>query len=322
MWLVQTPALYVMASCLGLAGCAGNSPKTPRQLVDMPVASAYADATFTLNTYSWRSVCTEGDEQCLSGPVRERFTGQIRRVAGHLQKGAWKLYPDLAAQIPNVADGRFEIYAVEADGPGSASTADGRVALNSGLAHEAPDDAWLAFVIAREMGHVIARHPEENSVLGLLASLALNIVIPGSGLVKTAISAAGSTLAANSKQTVQAREADAIALRLLKVSGYPLRDVARSLQNAPPLPEDRSWARRFRKSSDSLLAEAGNSEPPAPAPARSPAGRRKPAAATGGGLTRVQLPIASHAPNDIAASAVPLTRRRNDRSIVDAGSPP
>lgn len=322
MWLEQTPTLCVVAGCLGVAGCAVSPPATPRQLVDMPIASAYADATFTLNTLSWRKVLCAADEKECPAAGGERFSGQIRRVAGRLQEGAWVLYPDLDQQIPNVADGRFAIYAIDADGPGSSATADGRIALNSGLAAESPDDAWIAFVIAREMGHVIARHPEENSVLSLLASLALNVVVPGSGLIKTAISTAGSTLAASSKEAVQAREAETIALRLLKVSGYPLHDVARSLQNAPPLPEDNSWVRSFRKSSDKLMAEARDSEPQPLSPVRSPAIRRKPVAVTLAGPTK-EIPVGrNHAPNDTDAVPSALTRRRDDRFIADSGRPP
>lgn len=288
----------------------------------MPIASAYADATFTLNTLSWRKVlCAAHEEECPGGSD-ERFTGQIRRVASRLQEGAWILYPDLEQQIPNVAGGRFAIYAIDADGPGSSATADGRIALNSGLAAEAPDDAWIAFVIAREMGHVIARHPEENSVLSLLASLAINVVVPGSGLIKTAISTAGSTLAASSKQTIQAREAETIALRLLQVSGYPLRDVARSLQNAPPLPEDSRWAKSFRKSSDKLLAEARDSEPPPLSPAPSPVARRKPAAAPRAGLTKRKPPAGSMRRMIPTRPPAALTRRRNHHFIAASGRPP
>lgn len=321
MWLEQTPALCFVAGCLGVAGCAVNPPTTPKQLVDMPIASAYADATFTLNTLSWRRVLCSGDlEGCPSEDAR--FAGQIKRVGGQLQEGAWRLYPDLEQQVPNVADGRFAIYAIEADGPGSTATANGRIALNSGLAAESPDDAWIAFVIAREMGHVIARHPEENSVLSLLASLALNVVIPGSGLVKTALSTAGSTLAAGSKQAIQAREAETIALRLLAVSGYPLRDVARSLQNAPPLPDDSSWARGFRKSSDKLMAEARDSEPPPLSPAPSPAAHRKPAAAPPGGLTKKHPPAGTMRRMTPTRPPSALTRHPDDRSIADSGRPP
>lgn len=310
MRLMQTPAVYVVAGCLAAAGCAVNPPATPKQLIDMPIASAYADATFTINTLSWRNLlCTgEGDECSAAPPEGERFTGQVKRVAGRLQEGAWRLYPDLAQQIPNVADGRFDIQVVDAEGAGSTATANGRIALNSGLAYQTRDDAWIAFVIAREMGHVIARHPEEKSVFSLLASLALNIAIPGSGLIKTAISTAGSALAAGSKQTVQAREADAIALRLLKASGYPLRDVARSLQTAQPFADDSTWIQRFRKSSVALVAEARAGEPPLPVFAALPAETGKRAAAPPSELALARLPGNSHAPIGIAAPGVPLNR--------------
>jgi Zn-dependent protease with chaperone function len=57
--------------------------------------------------------------------------------------------------------------AVTGDEAGSASSANGRIALNAALGKLAPYDEWLAFVIARKMGHVIARHHEENSAASM-----------------------------------------------------------------------------------------------------------------------------------------------------------
>lgn len=261
MRLVRVMMYCVVACCVGAAGCTSMpTDDTPQQLVDLPLASAYADAAFTLSNLAWHGLrCADGD--CPRAPAdEERFAAQVKDVAGRLQDGARTLYPDLGRRIPNVAAGRFEVFVLADDDAGSASTADGRIALHSALADGAPEDAWLAFVIAREMGHVIARHPEEKSLLSIAASAILNFVVPGSGLLKSAVSAVGSLLAAHGKHDSQSREADAIAHRLLVASGFPLRNVARSLQNARPLPDDSRWARSFAQSSAALLAETRSAE--------------------------------------------------------------
>lgn len=261
--LESTPLFVALAVCLVGAGCSTASKDTRSQLVDVPIASTHADVTFTLTTTSWNDVlCAIDDERCATPEARaERFEQQVKRVAGRLQEGARKLYPDLEQRMPNVAGGSFDVYVVEAEDPGSAVSANGRIALNSAFAAAEPTDEWLAFVIARDMSHVIARHPEENSLLSIVTSVILNVAIPGSGVLKTVITSAGSVLAARSKRNSQATEADAMALKLLKAAGYRLHEVARSLQAASPVLHDNDWARNFRKSSGNFVAEVGRSEP-------------------------------------------------------------
>lgn len=225
-----------------------------QQLVNLPIASTYADASFSLGTVSLSNLlCNGGESECPNAD--DSFADQVRRVASRLQDGVRRLYPDLGQRTPNVAGGQFEVFVVAGNEAGSASTADGRIALNAGLARQSPDDAWLAFVIAREMGHVIARHPEERSLISMATSVVLNIAIPGSGLLKSALSTVGSALAARSNEASQAREADLIAVRLLRQSGYPLHEVAHSLERTPPT-DNNAWSRHFTNAAGSVHAAA------------------------------------------------------------------
>lgn len=266
MWRGRVIYTFIATCSLLAAGCVSVPGDSRQQLVNLPLASTYADASFTLSNVSLSNLlCSGGESECPG--AGDAFSEQVRRVAGRLQEGARRLYPDLAQRIPNVASGQFEVFVTAAEDVGSASTADGRIALNGGLARQSPDDAWLAFVIAREMGHVIARHPEERSLLSMATSVVLNIAIPGSGLLKSALSTVGSALAARSKEASQAREADAIALRLLRESGYPLRDVAHSLESARPLNDNNAWSRHFTNATGSLHA-AAQAEARAARPAR------------------------------------------------------
>jgi len=150
----------------------------------------------------------------------------------------------------------FDIYIAESDEPGSASSANGRIAVSSVLATWQPSDDWLAFLIAREMGHVIARHPEENSVANMATSMLMNLVLPGSFWVKSAISAGGGQLASSSQRDVQEEEADTIALDLLKASGYRSRNVATALRKKTPALDDSRWSKSFRRSSEFAIAES------------------------------------------------------------------
>lgn len=255
--------MLVAAACLGMAGCASNPSDERSRMLDMPLASTHADITFTMTSGARQSVVCDPGEACRSevdGDGAIRFGLQVERVAGVLQAGAQRLYPDLALRVPGLVDSRFDVYVVAGEEPGSDSSANGRIALNAALGARRPYDDWLAFVIAREMGHVIARHHEENSSAGIATSVIMNILIPGSGLLKGLISAGGSGIAAKSQRDVQAREADAIALELLEAAGFHLRDIYLTLIIEPLSLGDSAWSRRFRTSSELLLAQVRRSE--------------------------------------------------------------
>lgn len=210
-----------------------------------------------MTTGSRKTVACDENTNCPTQADKDaiRFDLQVQRIAGVLQNGAEYLYPDLAQRIPGLEGSRFDVYVVDGDEPGSSSSANGKIALNAVLGAWQPYDDWLAFVIAREMGHVIARHHEENSAASITTSVVMNFLIPGSSLLKGVLSTGGAGIAGRSKRDVQALEADAIALSLLKAAGFRLRDVSLSLLAAPAMLDDGLWSQNFRKSSDNLLVE-------------------------------------------------------------------
>lgn len=229
------------------------------RMLDIPLSSIHADIGFTISARSRLDPGCKEAGNCLvqaEPDAAMRFAMQVERVAAVLQGGAREAYPDLAQRVPGLLDNRFDVYVVAGDEPGSASSANGRIALNSALGKLAPYDEWLAFVIAREMGHVIARHHEENSAASIATSLILNLLLPGSSLLKSAISAGGAGIAASSKREVQAPEADAIALELLAASGYQLDEIALALRIGAVPGGEATWSQSFRTSSNNLLAEA------------------------------------------------------------------
>ena len=170
----------------------------------------------------------------------------------------------------------------QADELSARSSATGKVAVNAGFARLNPTDDWLAFVIAREMGHVVAGHHDSNSGASLAVSVLMNLVIPGSGLIKSAISFAGSQMASESGRDKQIVEADQVAVKLLEAAGYTRKSVALNLRLNPLTDEQAStsWAKAFRISAERLAPAApAVAAPAAPAPAVAPVAYQAPQSA-------------------------------------------
>jgi hypothetical protein len=267
MALVRIARIAVAAASVSMAGCSTAPSGERLETAGLPLAAAHADMIFMLTTSPREQPACAERANCANhgdadNPVLTPFAAQVKRVAGLLQDGARRLYPGLA-------NNGFDIYVAAGDEPGSHSSNSGRIALNRALGVMRPYDDWLAFVIAREMGHVIARHHEENSSVSIAISVAMNILLPGSGLLKSAASTIGSGFAVSSKRDEQTGEADAIAMKLLQAAGFSLHDVALSLAIAPAEIDAGGWSQGFRKSSDKLITAtrgskfAGTSDPTA-----------------------------------------------------------
>lgn len=185
---------------------------------------------------------------------------EVGQIASVLQKTALQRYPDLAWCSPRENGNCFDVYVVEGEETGSSSSANGRIALTLGLGRWRVHDGVLAFAIAREMGHVIAGHHAERSSISLVTSVVLNLLLPGSGVLKSLISTGGARLAAVSRHNAQAIEADAIALGLLQGAGFRLPDIANSLRTMPVAIDQSSWSKDFARSSTTLVSEARTAE--------------------------------------------------------------
>lgn len=199
------------------------------------------------------------------------YQAQVRRVGLRLQAAAQSSYPEEVKRI-----GAFDIYVADAKEISTMSSGTGKIAINAGFASVKPTDPWLAFVIAREMGHVVAGHHESNSGASIAVSVLMTLLLPGSGLLKSAISLGGSELASGSRREKQGQEADAVAFKLLAAAGYSSKTVVRSLRQKPLGEEDAStaWATDFHASVARLapppntLVAQGRDMPPQPARGR------------------------------------------------------
>ncbi|MSQ51273.1 MAG: hypothetical protein EXR28_05240 [Betaproteobacteria bacterium] len=140
------------------------------------------------------------------------------------------------------------------------------------------------FVLAREIGHVVAQHHEENTGTSLIVSLIATLLAPVTEVLKvlasvysgaTAAAASASVTAASfasSKVLVasyrprQLDEADRIALALLGATGVGAREVATGFSQAILQAQDDQWILDLRRSIEGLTASARNASAASPAP--------------------------------------------------------
>ena len=181
------------------------------------------------------------------------LTRQINRVSSGLQQAAHGLYGGKMKTL-----GAFDVYVADSTEAETLSSATGKIALYAGMAQLAPSDEWLALVIAREMGHVLAGHHDDNSAASIITSVIMNLIIPGSSLLKSAVSLVSSQTAAAAGGERQVHEADEIGLRLLEAAGYRLGGLAQALTAGPSAERlgAGSWARTFQQSASNIQARA------------------------------------------------------------------
>ncbi len=215
----------------------------------MSISALHSDIKFNLTAPARK----------VANPAFQSLHEQSRRVLGGLQASAYNLFPKEVARI-----GTFEVFVADSMEISVMSSATGRIALNAGFADLAPTDDWLALVLAREMGHVISGHHDNNSTASILTSVLMNILLPGSSIIKSAASFAGSQLASASGHERQLGEADTVALKLLEGAGYTVRSLALNLALGPG--ESRlgssKWAQGFVTSSRAFAVRGR----PQPAP--------------------------------------------------------
>jgi predicted Zn-dependent protease len=239
---MRIPALLLVTALL--PACSTNPITGREQILALPaVQAAYAEAKFAAYTVAQNlGVTPSCAPDCERVDEPARFARRIERIASQLEPAARALSPDLEARI-----GSFRIEVSDTLGVGTAASAGGRIALGSGLAALEPTDAVLAFLIAREMAHVIARHGEENSGAALLFS-ALGAFLPGVNVIlRFAATTLGSNALVNSWAVQQQREADRIAIALLWRIGLSVTEVADSLEigvKHARLP-DSDWGARY-----------------------------------------------------------------------------
>ena len=251
-----------LLACITLAGCAASS-QTGRQQVVVPtgVSEVYSEVDLQMKLAS-ASPQTEAqaEDQCLQLEQQR----QIRKVMERVVITAKRLYPDLEERGVKF---RFEV-APSAEA-GVLSNAGGTIVILQGTQDMKFPDSVLAFIVAREMGHVIGRHHDENSAATVVFSVLTQVLFPAAALVKglsailpttaagtavtaSAVSYLGATALRTTYREDHLREAEQIAFTLMVESGWDLYEVAADAQSLVVKGGDETWMLELRESLQAL----------------------------------------------------------------------
>lgn len=237
----------VASGTMALCACVSVMPGARFQIAD---PSALSDAASSVDMRVALALAEPADEACPavlpSNPCDADivFERHVAALGTRLAGAAYAAYPDLMLRHRT-----FSFGVADKREPGSASDASGAVVVFRGVRTPHLDEVTLAFLIAREMGHVIARHHDERLAVRIVATIMAQLVMPIADLIRSTDALVGSAASAAGTQVISAasnderrREADAIALRLLAHQGWRRGDIANSLSAyATDLPDD-SWS--------------------------------------------------------------------------------
>ncbi|MBI3916259.1 MAG: hypothetical protein HY322_04565 [Betaproteobacteria bacterium] len=81
----------------------------------------------------------------------EPFDQRIAWIGPELTKAAYQVFPDLGDRIKG-----FEFVVADKSEPGTLSGSIGRIIILRPVSSLSPNDVTLAFIVGREIGHVIA----------------------------------------------------------------------------------------------------------------------------------------------------------------------
>lgn len=249
-----------------LGACVSSSSGGRTQLTVPPAVSvAYSEINMRLALVSEANT----DSHCSGAECgRDRaFDLSVMRLGKRLAQAAFEIYPDLNQRIE-----KFEFIIAEKSNHGSISSAGGTVVIFRGVEKLLPSDEFLAFLIAREMGHVIGRHHDENSATGIMFSVLAAVFIPVTNLVagtaalaQTTSTVAASTAATSAASYIGSRtvianykldhvhEADAIATNLLDRMGWSRHDISSALIAATRVMDYDEWSNDLRTCADDIL---------------------------------------------------------------------
>jgi predicted Zn-dependent protease len=228
-----------------LLGACSTSPQG-RSRITTPtlVGKVYSAVDMHIQLASTISVTNPcSGEEC---SLNDDFDRQVQQLGARLAQSAFSIYPDLVERIS-----QFEFVVAEKDELGSSSNASGTIIIFRGEQKHNPDEKVLAMLIAREMGHVVARHHDENAAPRMMLSLLAAVLFPAINIVRasTPTSYIGSKLILAGLKPGQLREADAIAMKLLEGLGWNKRNSLIVLGSPTKIDAVDSWS----KPSPSLL---------------------------------------------------------------------
>lgn len=252
----------LLLSLLALAGCATTPTDGTRQKVLVPtgVSQVYSEVDLQVKLATAAAPSEEmNDDACLLFDYQR----QVRKLGEELVATAQRLYPDLADR-----DIKFRFDVAPSANAGVLSNAGGTIIVLQGSQEVLPDAA-MVYLLAREMGHVVARHHDENSAASVMFSVLTQVLFPAAALVKglaavlpstaigtaataTAVSYLGATALKTTYRDDHLREAEQIAFMLMAESGWDLFEVAEGTRDVVAKKGDATWLREMHSSLQQL----------------------------------------------------------------------
>jgi Zn-dependent protease with chaperone function len=258
-----------------LCGCAAT-PQDGRLSLNLPpeMTAVYSEVNMQLMLVTRADAPSRCTEPACS--MWDDVDQRVARIGPDLAKAAYRLYPDIAGRVRN-----FEFVVADKSEPGTVSASSGRIIVLRPVGSLAPNDAALAFILAREVGHVVANHHEENVTATLIVSALVHLIAPVANLTQlfgnlflanAATGGASASIAANAAMTATSflgsrvllttykprhrDEADLIAMSLLAQLGYDLSAVAAAFATVNLDSSQTEWTTSLRASVAQLSAPA------------------------------------------------------------------
>ena len=250
-----------------LGGCA-ISPHDGRTQAAAPkhISAVYSQFQMKMRLLMARDA--PRGEECAG---QECFDHRVAELGPQIARAAFDAYPEFGCQLNGL-----EFVVADKKDAATISTALGRIVVFRGVEQIAYTDAALAFILAREVGHVVAQHHEHNAAYGLFVSGLAHLLLPVTTLAKAitesfagvgaavttsatvaanASVSATSTVASQAAVEIQARtqqdEADDVAIRILARMGVDGLRIRQSFGKAEPKPAN-EWVAKLYHSVDRL----------------------------------------------------------------------
>lgn len=231
-----------------LGGCVATSGSGRTQFVaPQPIGAAYSEASLQ------RSLLLSDTRAC-----RPDTCGAVAAFNRRLLYVGERLVRAAADEVREQPIPRVDIRLLDTTEHGTASSAAGTVVVHGGTRELDPGEPALAFLLAREIGHVIAGHHHEDSATNLAFSIVGTLLLPVGNILRGAAAAltasdgiaaattAASYLGASAYKATyradQLREADLLALQLATRAGWSLEEIAESLAAVAPRLRDEGWS--------------------------------------------------------------------------------
>lgn len=218
------------------------------------------------------------DEKACSGDeclANQAFDVRVQALGQRLAQLAYVVYPALKKRTPH-----FEFAVVDKKGIGSASNANGKIVIFRSIQNMDLGDEALAFLLAREMGHVIAHHHNNNAATKMLFTVLSGIFFPAVSILSASSAAAqattatsvltstastvtsylGSEVALSRIKPSQLTEADDISMVLLQRMGFAKAEIAQSLEFIVEKENGAAWEKDLYKSIHYARKLAGEPE--------------------------------------------------------------